>query len=103
VQRCAGPFFIRTAIQDLSKLGRELFDGVRREEGGREQAELEAWYQDYHHWHHFDAQDRSRGAYTDFSNAGDSIWFRLFRKAMGLTAAGGVAERYRRYRFFRRP
>jgi hypothetical protein len=90
-------------MQDLSKLGRELFDGVRREEGGREQAELEAWYQDYHHWHHFDAQDRSRGAYTDFSNAGDSIWFRLFRKAMGLTAAGGVAERYRRYRFFRRP
>ena len=89
-------------MQDLSKLGRELFDGVRHEEGAKEQAELEAWYQDYHHWHHYDAEDRSRGAYSDFSNRGDSIWFRLFRNAMGLGGPSSVAERYRRFRFFRR-
>jgi hypothetical protein len=89
-------------MQDLSKLGRELFDGVRRDEGAKEQAQLEAWYQDYHHWHHFDAGDRARGAYPYFSNTGDSIWFRLFRKAMGLGGASSVTGRYRRYRFFRR-
>ena len=90
-------------MQDLSKLGRELFDGVRREEGTKEQAELEAWYQDYHHWHHFDAEDRARGAYSDLSHPSHSLWFKMFRKAMGLTPASGVADRYRRYRFFRRP
>ena len=90
-------------MQDLSKLGRELFNGVRREEGAKEQAELEAWYQDYHHWHHFDTEDRSRGPYLYFSNAGDSLWFKLFRKSMGLTTPSSLSERYRRYRFFRRP
>ena len=88
-------------MQDLSKLGRELFDGVRREEGAKEQAELEAWNQDYHHWHHCDAQDRSRGAYSDLSNPSDSLWYKLFRKAMGLCGASSVADRYRRFRFFR--
>ena len=90
-------------MQDLSKLGRELFDGVQREEGAKEQADLDAWYQDYHHWNHFDAADRSRGAYSDLSHPSGSLWFKLFRKATGLTPAAGVAERYRRYRFFRRP
>ncbi|MEJ0076562.1 MAG: hypothetical protein WDO17_14135 [Alphaproteobacteria bacterium] len=89
-------------MQDLSKLGRELFDGVRREEGAKEQAEFEGWYQDYHHWNHFDAEDRARGAYTDVSNASDSLWFRLFRNAMGLRGPSSVAERYRIFRFFRR-
>jgi hypothetical protein len=90
-------------VQDLSKLGREVFDGVRREEGAKDQAELEAWYQGYHHWNHFDAGDRARGAYTEFANVSDSLWFKLFRRTMGLRAAGRIAARYRRYRFFRRP
>jgi hypothetical protein len=85
--------------------GRELYDQVARENRLQEEAELESWYHDYHHWNHYDAADRSSAglrvlSYAQYPN---SIWFRLFRWALGLPATPSATSQenpYRSYRYF---
>jgi hypothetical protein len=93
-------------MSDVSRKGRELFDAVRAEEDAKDRAELEAWYQDYHHWNHDDARDRIAGGWPGGGrwrspgSLGESVWFRLFRRAIGLPAEAATPDPYRRYRFF---
>lgn len=86
-------------MPDLTKLGRTLFDQVKAEEGAKDQADLEAWYQDYHHWNHDDPSDRSAG-FGASTNFAESAWFGLFRKAMGLPMEPSTPNPYRRYKYF---
>jgi hypothetical protein len=88
-----------------ANFGRELYDQVTKENRLKEEAELQSWYQDYHHWNHYDADDRSSPGLRVFSYAqyGDSFWFKLFRRALGLSAtpsASAPENPCRRYRYF---
>lgn len=49
--------------KDLRTRGRQWFAEAAKN-SSRDQADLENWYQDYHHWNHFDARDRTRQGYS---------------------------------------
>jgi hypothetical protein len=55
--------------------GHELYQQVTKESRLAEEAELETWYQDYHHWNHCDWNDRSSAHGSDCRQNPDSFWF----------------------------
>jgi hypothetical protein len=85
--------------KDLRARGRQWFAEAAKD-SARDQAELESWYQDYHHWHHFDARDRTRQGYAlNFAEpVTNAIYFRWFRWLLGLPPKA-PPSRYDRYRF----
>ena len=85
----------------LRKLYRQVVEENRRED----EADLEAWYAEHHHWNHYDASDRASPGWgrSDLSHRTDSVWFKMFRRALGLspTPSPDAPENpYRRYRYF---
>ena len=82
---------------------KELHAQVLAEEGARDQAEMEAWYQDYHHWNHCDGGDRiySRLPYHEYVRPPNSWGFRWFRRKLGLPEIA-PENPYRWFRYFRR-
>ena len=82
-----------------------LYQQVVEENRRKDDAELESWYHEYHHWNHYDADDRASAGLRVFSYAQQphSIWFRLFRRALGLSPSpspDAPENPYRRYRYF---
>lgn len=85
--------------KDLRSRGKQWFTEAAQE-SERDRAELESWYQDYHHWNHFDASDRTRqGSSRNFAEPlTNAIYFRWFRWLLGLPAKA-PSNRYENYQF----
>jgi hypothetical protein len=94
--------FINPVSRDelaLRARGRQWFADTAQN-NARDQAELERWYQDYHHWHHADTRDRARQGFS-WNMAEpwfNRLYFRWFRWMLGLPVKA-PPSRYDRFQF----